>query len=380
MIDAYQNLSHADAIWEDHLKFATLLDVARSAGVSYATVDRVVNGRGGVAQKSVVRVQDAIEKLGYERDETAANLARKRVYRFHFLLPDDSNDFFRALNAALRSHQNQSNLLRTRFNATRVPAFSEAAIVAALDGIDPAKTDCVCVVAFDTPIVVAAVRRAKARGLKIVTLVSDIAATERNDYVGIDNLVAGKTAGRMMGLAHTSRAGCVLPIIGANRAHDHTQRLHGFRDLLQTHFPSVHLLDPVKSHDEALTIHHVLSDAWDAHPNLTGVYNVGAGNDGLIDWVSGIAPMNRPVMVIHELLPNSRAALEAGLIDAVIDQKPHEAIGEALRIMRQLVDAQAVTQDSPLITPAIYLCENLPPAPQNTAINSPTPSNRMPYQ
>ncbi|AGI67959.1 hypothetical protein OAN307_c23430 [Octadecabacter antarcticus 307] len=359
------------------VKFATLLDVAQSAGVSYATADRVVNKRGGVAQKSVVRVQDAIEKLGYERDEMAANLARKRVYRFHFLLPDDSNDFFAALNAALRSHQNQSNLLRTRFHATRVPAFSEAAIVDALDSIDPAITDCVCLVAFDTPTVTAAVRRAKMRGLKIVTLVSDIAAIERNHYVGIDNLVAGKTAGRMMGLAHTSRAGRVLPIIGANRAYDHTQRLRGFRELLQTHFPSVHLLDPVKSHDEALTIHRVLGDAWAAHPDLTGVYNVGAGNDGLIDWVSGIAPMTRPVMVIHELLPKSRAALEVGLIDAVIDQKPYEAIGEALRIMRQLVDAKSVTQDATLITPAIYLCENLPPIFTNVPANPHTLSNRI---
>jgi LacI family transcriptional regulator len=358
------------------LKFATLHDVAETAGVSYATVDRFVNGRGGVAHKSVVRVQDAIEKLGYERDETAANLARKRVYRFHFLLPDDSNDFFHALNAALGSQLTQSNLLRTRFQTTRVPAFSEAGLAEALDGIDPARTDCVCVVAFDTPIVIAAVRRAKVRGLKIVTLVSDIATTERNHYVGIDNLVAGKTAGRVMGLAHTRRVGCILPIIGANRAYDHTQRLHGFRDLMQAHFPAVRLLDPVKSHDEPTTIRSVLSDAWAAHPDLTGVYNVGAGNDGLIDWVGGIAPMTRPIMVIHELLPNSRAALAAGLIDAVIDQKPHEAIGQALRIMRQLVDAQMVTQDTSLISPAIYLCENLPPI---TAIPSKL-SHRIPNQ
>ena len=354
------------------MSFATLLDVARTAGVSYATVDRVVNCRGGVAKKSIVRVQNAILKLDYERDETAANLARKRVYRFHFLLPDDSNDFFSVINTALQFYQTQSNLLRTRFQTTRVPIFSEVAIVNALDEIDHTATDCVCLVAFDTPKVIAAILRAKARGMKIVTLVSDITATERNHYVGIDNLVAGKTAGRMMGLAHTRRAGCVLPIIGANRAFDHTQRLHGFRNLMKTHFPSIRLLEPVKSYDEALTIHRVVSDAWTANPDLTGVYNIGAGNDGLIEWVSGIPPMTRPIIILHELLPTSRTALEAGLIDAVIDQKPNEAIGEALRIMRLLVDVKPFTQDTHLITPAIYLCENLPPIP----IKSLTSSNR----
>lgn len=353
------------------MKFTTLLDVARSARVSYATVDRVVNDRGGVAKKSVLRVQDAIEKLGYERDESAANLARKRIYRFHFLLPDDSNDFFNALNTALRFHQNQSNHLRILFQTTRVPTFSEVAMVNALDKIDHITTDCVCLVAIDRPNVIAAILRAKARGLKIVTLVSDLTTTERNHYVGIDNLVAGRTAGRLMGLAHTRRVGCVLPIIGADHAFDHTQRLHGFRDLMQTHFPTVRLLDPVRSHDEALRIHRVVSDVWTANPDLTGVYNIGAGNDGLFKWVSGIAPMTRPIMIIHELLPTSRTALEAGLIDAVIDQKPNEAIGEALRIMRQLVDNQPLKKDTCLITPAIYLCENLPPvaAPPLTSSN-----------
>lgn len=349
------------------MSFATLHDVARAAGVSYATVDRVVNARGGVAQKSVVLVKNAIDLLGYERDVSAANLSRKRVYRFHFLLPDDSNDFFRALNDALYAHKEQPNLFRIGIKTTRIAAFSEQAFVDALDGIDTATTDCVCAVALDAVAVVAAVKRARTRGLKVLTLVSDLAADERDHYVGIDNLVAGKTAGRMMGLAHARQTGCVLPIIGANRAHDHIERLTGFRDIIQTHFPKVTLLEPVKSRDEAATINQVLTQAWDTYPTLTGVYNIGAGNEGLIDWVRGIAPTDRPVMVIHELLSGSRAALEAGLIDAIIDQKPYEAIGEALRIMRLLVDGQPAPPAAPAITPAIYLCENLPPL--NTSPN-----------
>ena len=345
------------------MKFATLHDVARSAGVSYATVDRVVNDRGGVADKSALRVQEAIKRLRYERDESAANLARKRIYRFHFLLPDDNNDFFCALDAALRSHKLHSNLLRTRVRSTRVPAFSEDAIIAALDAVDATITDCVCLVALDTPKVVSAIARARQRGLKIVTLVSDVASTAREHYVGIDNLVAGKTAGRVMGLAHSRRAGCVLPIFATDRAFDHTQRLDGFREILQNAFPQVDLLPAIESHDDATTIHQVLTEAQARHPDLTGVYNIGAGNIGLIDWVRHIPAHERPIMVIHELLPCSRAALEAGLVDAVIDQKPYAAVGQALRVMRQLVDGKSTADEAQVITPAIYLCDNLPPLP-----------------
>ncbi len=353
------------------MKFATLLDVARSAGVSYATADRVVNARGGVAEKSKVRVHDAIAALGYRRDESAANLARKRIYRFHFLLPDDSNEFFCALNDAVQAHSRQPRVSRTAFQVTRMPAFCETALVRALDGIDAGQTECLCVVALDTPAAVDAVRRARARGVPVVTLVSDIAADARDHYVGIDNLVAGRTAGRMMGLAHFRRPGCVLPIIGAARAHDHTERLRGFRALLRMQFPQVEILDPVVSGDDAATIHRALSQASRAHPGLSGVYNVGAGNEGLTGWVSGIASPSRPAIVLHELLPGSRRALEAGWIDAVIDQKPYETIGEALRIMHLVADGQPPPHAVPGIAPAIYLCENLPPAGPSSDRNPP---------
>lgn len=346
--------------------FATLQDVARKAGVSYATVDRVVNDRGGVAQKSVLRVQQAIDALGYQRDESAANLARRRAYRFHFLLPEGRNPFFAALSAALERQRQSPTPFRTAIDVSRVPPFDGRALMDVLDALDTDRTDCVCMVAFDAPDVIAAVGRARNRGLKIVTLVSDVSAQARDCYVGIDNLVAGKTAGRMMGLAHRRSAGLVLPIIGATRAQDHAQRLDGFRAVLSTHFPRVRVLDSVVSRDDPEAIGEILKRVAAQNEALSGVYNVGAGNEGLIAWVGTRAPDDRPFTVIHEMLPVSRRALEAGLIDTVIDQKPDQAVAQALSVMRRLVDGQPLPHAAETVTPAIYLCENLPPDMSST--------------
>jgi LacI family transcriptional regulator len=65
----------------------TVRDIAREAGVSLATVDRVLNARPRVRENSVRRVQDAVEKLGYVRDVSAANLAKRKEYRFAFIFP-----------------------------------------------------------------------------------------------------------------------------------------------------------------------------------------------------------------------------------------------------------------------------------------------------
>ncbi len=54
-------------------------DVARTAGVSVATVSKVVNGRWGVSQATVDRVQQVIDQLGYEASLGAQSLRSHRT-------------------------------------------------------------------------------------------------------------------------------------------------------------------------------------------------------------------------------------------------------------------------------------------------------------
>src|SRR6187402_2411939 len=54
-------------------------DVARTAGVSVATVSKVVNGRYGVAQSTLTRVQEVIDELGYEASLGARSLRSHRT-------------------------------------------------------------------------------------------------------------------------------------------------------------------------------------------------------------------------------------------------------------------------------------------------------------
>ncbi|NNE89069.1 MAG: LacI family DNA-binding transcriptional regulator, partial [Silicimonas sp.] len=75
----------------------TVNDIARVAGVSLATVDRVLNERPGVRSVTIGKVHAAIAELGYIRDTAAANLARRRVYKLLFILPDSENEFVAAL-------------------------------------------------------------------------------------------------------------------------------------------------------------------------------------------------------------------------------------------------------------------------------------------
>jgi LacI family transcriptional regulator len=72
---------------------ATRADVAREAGVSLATVDRVLNKRAGAHAQTVTRVAQAVQRLGYRPDPSAARMARARPHSICFVLPYGSNSF-----------------------------------------------------------------------------------------------------------------------------------------------------------------------------------------------------------------------------------------------------------------------------------------------
>jgi LacI family transcriptional regulator len=66
----------------------TITDVARAAGVSIATVSRVVNGRPGVSEETASQVQRVIEDLGYESSLVARTLRSTRTNVIGFLSSD----------------------------------------------------------------------------------------------------------------------------------------------------------------------------------------------------------------------------------------------------------------------------------------------------
>ncbi|TGE33760.1 LacI family DNA-binding transcriptional regulator [Desulfosporosinus sp. Sb-LF] len=76
---------------------ATIRDVARLAGVSVATVSRVVNKTDSVNPETARQVQKAIEQLQYEPNAVARGLAGKKMGIIALILPDILNPFFPAL-------------------------------------------------------------------------------------------------------------------------------------------------------------------------------------------------------------------------------------------------------------------------------------------
>ena len=143
---------------------ATIEDVASEAGVSVATVDRVLNGRAAVRPQTAERVEKAIRRLNYQPDRLAARLARAREYRFCFVLPEGTNAFMIALGDAVREEALRMAREKVVIDLRHTDVFDADTLAATLDAIGTIY-DGVAVVALDHPRVREAINALADRGV-----------------------------------------------------------------------------------------------------------------------------------------------------------------------------------------------------------------------
>ncbi len=345
----------------------TVNDLAREAGVSLATVDRVLNARPGVREKTIRAVNEAIVKLGYVRDLTAANLARGRNYRIAALLPDTESQFIQSLADALTSAGSVAATSRTELKLHRFPAEDPHALAALLATLPDRDYVGVALMAPETPVLRDAVRQLRVRGIPVVALVSELPNAGCDHFVGIDNRAAGRTAGVMMGRFLGGGPGQVMVLGQSLLARDMVERRRGFDEVMQRNFPGLEVLQSLETHGSPATLRQVVAEMLSNAPDIRGIYAMGDGNRALTQVLDEIGLSGRLTVICHELTPHVRAALINGQITAVITQNLGHLARSTLRVLRAKADHQPLDEGQEQIRIEIVLRENLPSQPEPDA-------------
>ena len=151
----------------------TLKDIAREAGVSVATLDRVLHGRAGVREDTARRVRETIDRFAFHPSAAAAELARGRSSRFAFIMPEGANVFMQVIAANVSNMSGWLSARRVSVETVKADVFNPAALASALDSL-AGRYDGIAVVALDHQSVRAAIDDLVAGGTYVVTLVSDV--------------------------------------------------------------------------------------------------------------------------------------------------------------------------------------------------------------
>ncbi len=337
----------------------TVHDIAREAGVSLATVDRVLNARPRVREQSVKLVQAAVEKLGYVRDVSAANLAKRREYRFAFVIPDNKSQFTATIRDALTDVSRVPSPDRIRVETILAPTDDPTATARILLGLIPAQFQGVAIMCPETPQVRDAVIRLKQAGLAVVAMISDLPSSNRDHFVGVDNVAAGRTAGALMGRFLNQKLGKVLVVSGSLASRDSIERRFGFDNIMAEHFPALTVLPTIESHNDSHRLIAIVRQVLAAHADIIGIYALGSGNAAILDVLRATDTIRNATVIMHELTPVTRAALEAEEVDVVIMQDVGHIIRSSIRVLRAHIDRTEIVEQQEIIRIEIVMRENL---------------------
>ena len=211
----------------------TTKDLAQAAGVSLATIDRVLNGRPGVREETVEAVNEPSTQLGFVRNLSAANLARGRTYRFVFLLPRHGDEFLEALVA--RIEEARVGFAGDSILVRHLPGRSTRTRIRS-PGSSPSRRRKPSTASRSW-------RRSRRRcatrsagwperGVRDRAVRLRPVPGRRVDFVGIDNRAAGATAARLLGRFAGGRRGKVLVVAETMNARDSLERRLGFDRVL----------------------------------------------------------------------------------------------------------------------------------------------------
>ena len=288
--------------------------IARQAGLSEATVDRVLNQRGGVRQSTVDEVHRAVADLHRQRSQVRLT---GRTF-FLDLVVDAPARFSSAVRAALESQLPlvRPATFRARFHLTEAPPVPE--LVATLEGIARRGSQGVVLKAPDHPLVVAAVERLAEAGVPVVTLVTDLPTSRRVAYVGLDNRAAGATAAYLLDQWLPDDA-AVLVTRGTGTFRGEDDREMGFRATLRRVRPGRRQVDLVDATGDDDVLRGLVRDALAADPGIAAVYSMYAAG-GNAATVAAFADAGRAcrAFVAHDLDAENLALLQEGRLSAVL--------------------------------------------------------------
>lgn len=304
-------------------------DIAFQAGLSTATVDRVLNERPGVRRQTVTRVHAAIEEL--ERLQEAGHDSPARVHGIDVVM-EAPDRFTSAVRRAFESEAGAfgTTVFRARFHFAE--EIRPTDMVQILDRIRLRGTDGVVLKAPDVQELASAVERLEAAGIPVVTLVTDLPTTPRTAYVGTDNRAAGETAAYLIGERLQGEALRILVTLSSNRFRGEEEREIGFRRLMREHYPGLGIVEVSEGFGRDAATKALVASALAQHADIAGVYSIGGGNRAVL---SAFEAAGRPcrIYVAHDLDAENLGLLRTGKLSYVLHHDLRADVRQAFRAM-----------------------------------------------
>ncbi|MEJ8543865.1 LacI family DNA-binding transcriptional regulator [Brevibacillus borstelensis] len=198
----------------------TIYDVAREAGVSIATVSKVINNTGRISEKTRKLVLSVMKEMNYQPSVVASALTGKSTYTIGLMIPDLANPFFSGIARSIedRGHALGYNIVicSTDYDPEKEAKYISLLLQKSVDGIILAS-------GFEN---VETVRELIKQKVPLAIIAREIPSLEV-DTVAVDDFLGGyQAASHLISLGHR-RIAIIARDLWSNR-----ERMRGYRHAL----------------------------------------------------------------------------------------------------------------------------------------------------
>ncbi len=352
---------------------ATVKEIARLAGVSIGTVDRVLHDRGEVSVDTKAKILAITATLGYEPNILARQLARNKVYTFRAVVPraDQDSGYWSLCLAGIHRAEHDLEPYGTRVRVDEFDRYDRASYRTLLRDIVVEPCDGLLIAPVLPDDLVPALHKlgsaappGRAGGhVPYVFFDCDAQGASPVAAIGQDALRAGYLAGRMMSLlakgpgpfvamsAHAGDRHIRLRIEGFETFFRETASGGGLRRVVVKECPEL---------ESAEDCERALGKIFHSNPDIAGVLVANSSGHIAGEWLAARGAKEDCAVVSWDLVPTNARALREGKIDCVVSQRPAEQAREGLeRLFRAVVRGES--DSSPASIPLeVYFKENIP--------------------
>jgi LacI family transcriptional regulator len=349
----------------------TVKEIARLAGVSIGTVDRVLHDRGGVSPATKGRVDDIIESLGYEPNLIARQLSLNRSYCFRAALPRAGQDsgYWALCLSGIRRAGSDLAPYGVELRIDEFDRYDRVAYRALLEDLVADPGDGLLIAPVLPEELLAALPRLGQAGDVEATpyafLDSEVPGTSPVAVVGQDPFRGGYLAGRLMSLlapataSLPARDSSPLVAVSAHAGDRHIRRrIEGFEAFFEgSRRIEVAECAELETERDCDTF---LGGLFGGRRDIAGVLVANSSGHLVGEWLESRASKRGCPVLSWDLVPANARSLREGRLDCVVSQRPAE---QGREVVERLF--KAVVRGEPDSGPAsipleVYFKENLP--------------------
>lgn len=339
-----------------------IVDIAKMAGVSVGTVDRVIHNRGRVSEDNKKKVQAILEMVHYQPNLMARSLASKKQYHLLAITPSfTQGEYWEAISegidkAALEMESYNISISKLFFDQYNNKTFDDI-----IHNVLDEKVDGVLIATLFTDSVIRLSQELDKHGIPYAYVDSNINGQHQLAYYGTESYDAGVIAARLLTDRLSPNSDILMAKIthsGKNDSNQGKNRREGFCHYLQEIGFKGNLHEVELKINDSVYNFIKLDEIFEANPQIEGTIIFNSTCYILGNYLKARS-LKSVKLVGYDLIERNTVLLSEGVITALVAQRPERQGYDGIRALCNYLLYKQHPEKVNLMPIDILLRENL---------------------